>query len=139
MNDEYLSKRSLFKVLDQIPKDELMKTHRELSKMAQNTGEDDNQVFEVDGQEHIVPLADIDNYMTRQNEQQHLNQIRSSFPTLRSMLESRVMPEILSPRDRSEKDDYAPEDDGYYWDKNYNYEYMNPESEKRKVLGKIRK
>ena len=30
-------------------------------------------------------------------------------------------------------------DPTYYWDKNYNYEYMNPESEKKRVLGKIKK
>ena len=30
-------------------------------------------------------------------------------------------------------------DPEYYWDKNYNYEYMNPESKKNKVLGKIKR
>lgn len=46
------------------------------------------------------------------------------------------IPEYMKEYDVSDSDEY---DQDYYWDKNYNYEYMHPDAEKQRVLGKIKK
>ncbi len=125
----------IFKILDQITKEELDQHHRELRQLAQATGEQHNQVFEVDGQEHIIPAEAIHDYI-----QEHRS--KHGFPTLRAALnnasKSSERPFAgripAMPKRASESD---PE--GYYWDTNYNYEFMNPESEKQQVLGRVKK
>jgi len=129
------NRQRIFNILNQIPKEELDQHHRELRQLAQTTGEQHNQVFEVDGQEHVIPAEAIHDYI-----QEHRS--KHGFPTLRAALngaskgserpfEGRIP---AMPKKASELD---PE--GYYWDTNYNYEFMNPESKKQRVLGKVKK
>lgn len=87
--------------------------------------------FEVDGQIHKVPFKTIREYLQtgKVGEPSPVPAFRNRIP----------LPSIPNTKPPENKDYDASGDDGYYWDDNYNYEYMNPEAEKEKVLGKVRK
>lgn len=86
--------------------------------------------FEIDGKLHTVPFSQLRTVL-REN--------RTSPPqqVFRGRIPKSV--EIGASFDIEDEEEGSNQDGSYYWDKNYNYEYMNPESEKRRVLGKIRK
>lgn len=126
----------LFNVLKQIPKDELDQHHRELRQLEQTTGERHNQVFEVDGQEHVIPAEAIHDYIQEQR-------IKHGFPALMSAVRGARMGSELPFAGRipamPKKEESDSDMDGYYWDDpNRGYEHMNPEAVKDRVLNKKR-
>jgi len=93
--------------------------------------------FEIDGKIHTVPFKELRSVLKDSS----FSIPKADLVALKKSPKSVVREsEVRSPEFNSKdpaSEDYS--DDGYYWDKNYNYEYMNPESEKQKVLGKIKK
>lgn len=94
-------------------------------------------VFEMDGEMHRVPFNQLRDVLQGKESggQKPVQEVfRGRIPKLpeANMIESAL-------RGASAASDADFNEDDYYWDKNYNYEYMNPESEKRRVLGKIKR
>lgn len=93
-------------------------------------------VFEIDGGMHRVPFNELREALQKRESKKFaaMQQVfKGRIP--KSVVSSPEMSKGLSQKPRQESEN----DDGYYWDKNYNYEYMNPEAEKQKVLGKVKK
>lgn len=140
-NDPKMSRAYLWNRMHKIPAQELQETYKDLAKRAALSGEEHNQVFEIDGEEVIVPTRAMHDFITEQKVRAEkvakaMQYMRGQqpFSSLRSNLGT-----DMAPKDAEDKDEnFGDNDSGYYWDSNYNYEYMNPESEKRRVLGKVK-
>jgi hypothetical protein len=136
-NGEYFSKRNLFNIMNKIGSSDLQETYDDLNSRSMKDGESYDQVFEVDGKEHIIPMQAIKDYLEeKKNPSKGVireSEINNKFSKLKNALRS----PSFSPKENIKSNNESDPD--YYWDKNYNYEYMNPQAEKDKVLGKIRK
>jgi len=85
--------------------------------------------FELDGKLHKAPFHKLRDVL----------QGKDSEPS-QEVFTGRIPRSVLGTSSSYPSSTSSPEHDSdYYWDKNYNYEYMNPESEKNKVLGRIKK
>jgi hypothetical protein len=136
---------SLQRILDTIKKadsEELDRVHADIVERNQKASPDERIVstdFEVDGKIHKVPFRALREYLqtgkATGDSQPAQEVFRGRIPrSVGDIVDS----ERTSQRD-SEGRKQNDNDGSYYWDKNYNYEYMNPEAEKQRVLGKIRK
>lgn len=98
-------------------------------------------VFEMDGEMHRVPfqkLRDVLQGKESGNQKPAQEVFRGRIPrSVGDAGKPAYSPEMEGSHDsdRSRSDN----DGSYYWDKNYNYEYMHPDAEKQRVLGKVRK
>ena len=124
---------SLQKLLDKINEadpEELNKVHSFF--VDRNLENDPNMeaLFEVDDKLHKVPFSYLRQYLQTGKVPEDA-QLKSSASASKP---SRT-PSVI---DLKKKEDLPPQD-GYYWDTNYNYEYMNPQAKKDQVLGKIKK
>lgn len=132
-NDPKTSRAYLWNRMDKIPAETLQEAYKDLARRAALSGEEHSQVFEVDGEEVILPTRAMHDFIqekeARKRKMEAVGQERR-FSKVR---------ETLGVKPESEADDNLDDkDNGYYWDTNYNYEYMNPESEKKQVLGKVK-
>lgn len=138
-NDPRMSREYLWNKMSQIPAEELQETYKDLAKRAALSGEEHTQVFEVDGEEVEIPTRAMHDFITEKEVRnkkiskamQHMRG-QKPFSEVRSMLGA-----DLASEDSDEN--LGDNDSGYYWDTNYNYEYMNPEAKKDRVLGRIPK
>lgn len=95
-------------------------------------------VFEMDGERHRVPFQQLRDVLqgTEPDGQKPVQEVfRGRIPKLP---ETNMLDSALRGASAGSDDDFSPDGD-YYWDKNYNYEYMHPDAEKQRVLGKIKK
>ena len=134
---------SLQRILDTIKKadsEELDRVHADIVQMNQKASPDERIVstdFEVDGKLHRVPFRTLREYLqtgkATSNSQPSQEPFRGRIP--RSVGDAgKPAPSLVSMSDSE-----GSHDSGYYWDNNYNYEYMHPDAEKQRVLGKVRK
>lgn len=130
---------SLQKILDTIKKadsGELDRVHADVLEKNQNASPEEKIAsidFEVDDKLHKVPFRTLREYLQTGK----ATPSESQLPEMRRRFLNRIPMQVGSDSDLKEKP--RSSDDGYYWDTNTNYEYMNPEASKDKVLGKIRK
>ena len=128
---------SLQRILDTIKKadsEELDRVHADIVEMNQEASPDERIVstdFEVDGKIHRVPFRTLREYL-------QTGKATSDSQPPQEVFRGRI------PRSVGDAGKPAPRpdnqnDSGYYWDKNYNYEYMHPDAEKQRVLGKVKK
>lgn len=134
---------SLQRILDTIKKadsEELDRVHADIVEMNQKSSPDERIVstdFEVDGKIHNVPFRALREYLqtgkATGDSQPAQEVFRGRIP--RSVGDA-GKPTYSSDSELINQND---SDGSYYWDKNYNYEFMNPESKKQRVLGKVKK
>lgn len=125
--------RKMQDILDRIDQLELKKAQDDFIENEYYKDPDKLPAFEIDGNIHTVPYRTLRHYLQTGDVPKE-----SSSPTFRNRIPDLIVKEEkeLPEEDLEEDDDL---EDGYYWDSNYNYEYMNPESKRQKVLGKIKK
>lgn len=127
--------------MHQIPAETLQEAYKDLAKRAALSGEEHSQIFEVDGEDIVLPTRAMHDFLLEREarkrkmeavdlEKRQIDQERR-FSKVRDMLGAKTESES--------NQNFGDNDNDYYWDKNYNYEYMNPEAEKQRVLGKIKK
>lgn len=118
-------------ILDRIDQLDLKKAQDEFIEKGYDKDPDKLPAFEIDDEIHTVPYRTLREY---------LQTGKITEPSQRPVFKGRIpaMPESPLYQPKQEEDNKDLED-GYYWDSNYNYEYMNPESKIQRVLGKIRK
>ena len=128
---------SLQRILDTIKKadsEELDRVHADIVERNQKASPDERIVstdFEVDGKIHKVPFRALREYL-------QTGKATGDSQPAQEVFRGRI-PRSVGDIVDSELMNQNDSDGSYYWDKNYNYEYMNPEVEKQRVLGKIRK
>ena len=138
-----MDKYDLLKRIQAVDPQALVDAHDELiggyDKNGQPIGLGD-PVFEMDGEMHRVPFQQLRDVL-QGREPQSPKQAQAVFAG--RIPKSVVRDAMVNPARQESgavpSTNQHDSDDSYYWDKNYNYEYMNPEAEKQKVLGKIRK
>lgn len=94
--------------------------------------------FEIDNKLHRVPFEKLREALQKSNPVSTMpdtESFRGRIP--KGIAQSiKINPSMDSVNTGTKDHD---NDDSYYWDKNYNYEYMHPEAVKDRVLGKIKK
>ena len=131
---------SIQKILDTIRKadsEELDRVHADIVERNQNSSPDEKIIstdFEVDGKIHRVPFRTLREYL-------QTGKVTSSDQPSQEAFRGRIPKSISSAerKDAIQSNSEDSHDGGYYWDKNYNYEYMHPDAEKQRILGKVRK
>lgn len=131
---------SLQRILDTIKKadsEELDRVHADIVGRNKNSSPDEkieSVDFELDDKIHKVPFRALREYLQTGRATSPPQEVfRGRIP--RPMRDA-GKPAYSPDSDRMRQSD---NDGSYYWDTNTNYEYMNPESEKQRVLGKIKK
>lgn len=130
---------SIQRILDTIKKadsEELDRVHADIVGRNQKASPDEkieSVDFELDDKIHKVPFRALREYLqTGKATSTPQEAFRGRIP--------RSVGDIVDSERTSQRDsDGSSPDSGYYWDKNYNYEYMHPDAEKQRVLGKIKK
>lgn len=126
----------LQEMLDRIQKEapeELQQVHDDFIKKGYDREPDKSPVFEIDDEIRSVPFRKLREYLqSGKVTEPSLSQV----PAFRNRI---PLPSSTKTEFKHSRSYDAPKDEGYYWDDNYNYEYMNPESEKNRVLGKVKK
>ena len=128
---------SLQKILDTIKKadpEELDRVHADIVEMNQKSSPEKRIVstdFEVDGKIHKVPFKTLREYLQTGKATNLPDEVfRGRIPRSVGDAGKSAYSEPMNQNDN---------DGSYYWDSNYNYEYMNPESKLKNVLGKVKK
>jgi hypothetical protein len=118
-------------ILDRIDQSEIKKAQDEFIEKGYDKDPDKLPAFEIDDKIHTVPYRTLREY---------LQTGKATEPSQRPVFRNRIsVPSEPTSYQPKQKDTSRDFEDGYYWDSNYNYEYMNPESKMRKVLEKIKK
>lgn len=128
--------QKIFDIINKADPEELHKVHADIVERNQKVSPEHRIVstnFEVDGKLHRVPFKTLREYLQTGK----VTPSESQPPEMRKRFMNRIPMQIVD--EPASKQDTSSSNDGYYWDNNYNYEYMNPESEKQRVLGKVRK
>jgi hypothetical protein len=127
----------LLQKLKSIDPESLAKAHDEMITGFNKNGEpiaEGDATFEVDGKLHRIPFDKL-----REALQGKAGD--SSVPPSQSF-RGRIPKDIGNVVENNPSPEFKPDsnyEDGYYWDKNYNYEYMHPEAIKDRVLTKPKK
>ena len=132
MRDDEITKA--LKKLKQLDPNALQEAHDEMIDGFDEQGRptaEGNASFELDDKLFKVPFKKL-------RETLHGRDTVSSQPA-KEVFAGRIPRSVGSYDERGFYQVNPEPDPEYYWDKNYNYEYMNPESKKKKVLGKIKK
>lgn len=139
-----MDKYDLLKKIQGIDPQSLIDAHDELiggfDKNGQPIGLGD-PVFEVDGQFHRIPFQQLRDVLQGKEPKRSKSTQEVFRGRIPKLPEANTLEAALrgasAVSDNNFNED-SPNGD-YYWDSNYNYEYMNPESKMRKVLGKIKR
>lgn len=129
----------VLKKLKELAPDDLQEAHDEMIHGFDEQGRpmaEGYATFELDGKLHKAPfqkLRDVLQGKELGNQKPAQEVFRGRIP--RSVGDASKL--ASSPVSMSDSE--GNHDSGYYWDKNYNYEYMHPDAEKQRVLGKVRK
>jgi hypothetical protein len=135
--------RVLRKLKDLAP-DALQEAHDEMIDGFDEQGRpmaEGHATFELDEKMHKVPFQKLRDVLQGKDPSSVVTSkevFRGRIPKLSEtgMLETALRGASAASEDNFNED--SPDGD-YYWDKNYNYEYMHPDAEKQRVLGKVRK
>lgn len=120
-------------ILDRLDQIEIKKAHDELTKKRLESPDDPNNegyAFEVGDTIQSIPYRTLREYLQTGKATDPQSVVRSSDLSDKDSSIS----ELLNSNGASVEGSEKEFEDGYYWDSNMNYEYMNPESKRRRVL-----
>ena len=134
--------RNILQTIQQEDPEHLQEVHAKMDELNRLNPQDapHDPVFEIDDKMHKIPFQQLRQYLMGSPQAAAGSVVRESeVANARNRMKAAAPQEVYDYSKQNSPERSGSGDGGYYWDTNTNYEYMNPEAQKEKVLGKIKK